>query len=443
MIKENDAVQSTARIATTGIVFGNGSKMIEVISDSGTHKGLGLAFWDGKKVTTGARFTHMGEVYEPATIDPGMLQAMRFPKITACVESPSKLLGDLSATIQRYSGLSEGSATLVAHFPPASWLIDATSTAPRLSIVGAETVGSRQLLRLLNCFCRHSLILTEVDVAGLSSLSKWRPTLIITQARLSAGVQRLFNTTRQRNVHVLRGRHIVNMYYAAATFTEPVNSPLPQSFSGIEIVMDPASSEPTILNPPDEQKIADDFQSRLLAYRFTNYSEVLGSRFDVEQFSFGLRELARSFGRCTPDTELRQKLIQHLAAQDAEIRSGRWTDLSTVTVEALLAACHQAGTNCVYAGEIAEMVQVILTGRGENRKVSAREAEARIRLLGLVPEPRDSRGFRLRLTQIVRRRVHELAYSLHAPTTDGGSVRCEDCIRHGKTNGVPKKERLE
>jgi hypothetical protein len=422
------SLQNARRIATTGEIFENG-KMLEVVSCGGDYKRLNLAFWDGQSVRVGPRFRCMGGVYEPATTDHRILQALKFPKLAAPDEPPRKLLGDISATLQRYSSLGENSANLVAYFTLGSWVIDAIPTAPRLSMLGTETVGSRQLLRLLNCFCRHSLILTEVDAAGLSSLSmKWQPTLLIKQPRLSASLQRLLRATRQRYVHVPRRGRLLDVFCAVATFTDFGNSCVPQNLSGIEIPVDSSCSEPAILKESEEREIANHFQDRLLAYRFTNHNKVLSSTFDVQHFTFGMRELAQSFGRCTPgDAELQQNLIQLLAAQDAEIRSEKWTDVSTVIVEALLAACHEKGVKCVYVGEIAETVEVILTGRGENRTVSAKEVAERIRALGLVTEPRDSRGFKLRLNQVVRRRVHDFAYALAAPTIEAGVISCMDC----------------
>lgn len=112
---------------------------------------------------------------------------------------------------------------------------------------------------------------------------------------------------------------------------------------------------------------------------------------------------------------------------NAEILSERWVDPTTVVIDSLLAACHQAEKTQMYVGEIAQDVEVILGGRGDYRKIEAREVGHRIKQLGLVTEARNSKGFRLVLTQPVRRRVHELARSLAVPTIQNSVVRCEDC----------------
>jgi hypothetical protein len=415
-------------IATTGEIFGDG-KILEVVSDSDNDKRLSLASWDGRRATIGQRFECGGRVYEPATIDPGILQALRFPKGTAPFGSAGQLLGEISATVQDYTGLAHDFAILVAHFGIGSWLVDTLPTAPRLSILGPETVARAQLLRLLNCICRHALTLTEVDVAGVSSLPmRWRPTLLIEQPTLSVPLQRLLSAARKRNIHVLRRDRLVDMFCAVATFTELGAHGASKTFSGIEIPVGPPERKLTILNDSDERKIAEYFQAKLLRYRFANHSKVLNSTFDPGGLTFPVRELATSIGRCTPDdTELQQQVIRLLTPQDAEIQSERWTELNTVVIEALLAACHEAKKRVLYVAEIAEAAEVILMGRGENRTVGAREVGARLRLLGLATEPRDSRGFRLCLTEVIRRRVHELAHALTVPTLEDGVVRCVHC----------------
>jgi len=187
--------------------------------------------------------------------------------------------------------------------------------------------------------------------------------------------------------------------------------------------MGPAFREPEHLSDSQEEKIAETLQAKLLGYRLTSHRKVVRSTFDVPQFSLKMRELARSMGRCTPESpELQQKLVHVLSQQDAEINSERRTDLNTILVEVVLAGCHEASQQHLYIGDITRDAMALLEDRGERRHVEAREVGARLRVLGLSTEPRDSKGFRLRLSPLVRVRVHELAYSLVAPTIESGAV---------------------
>jgi hypothetical protein len=225
----------------------------------------------------------------------------------------------------------------------------------------------------------------------------------------------------------------VGLPCAVATFTEPGNTS--QNFASVEVPVNPSSSELPILTESEEQEIAKQFQDRLLAYRFRNRSKVLSSTFDAQRFTLGVRELAQAFGRCAPDDpELQQELVHVLSAQDTEIRSGRWTDLNTILLEVILAGCHEAGRQYLYVGDIAKDVQALLEDRGERRQVEPREVGARLRGAGLVTEPRDSKGFRLRLSQLVRGQVHKLARSIAAPTIEARAVSCPDCRADGRTN---------
>jgi hypothetical protein len=244
-------------------------------------------------------------------------------------------------------------------------------------------------------------------------------------------MQRLLSAARHRKIHILRKGRLQDMFCAVATFTD---GHAPKTSSGIHVPMGPVCREPDTLSDSEEEKIAETFQAKLLGYRLANHSKVLRSTFDVPQFSLEMREQARSMGRCTPDdTDLQQELVHVLSAHDAEIRSERWTDVNTILVEVILAGCHEADRQHLYIGEIAKDVRALLEDRGERRQVEPREVGERLRGAGLIAE-RVSKGFRLRLSQVVRRRVHELAYSIDAPTIEAGAVSCPDCRAEGRTN---------
>jgi hypothetical protein len=93
-----------------------------------------------------------------------------------------------------------------------------------------------------------------------------------------------------------------------------------------------------------------------------------------------------------------------------------------VIIEAILVHCREAKMQSVYVGAIAEMAQKILEGRGESRRLDPGETGRRIRNLGFSAEPRDARGVKLRLTNEVCVRAHELAHRFDVP-----AVRECDC----------------
>lgn len=194
----------------------------------------------------------------------------------------------------------------------------------------------------------------------------------------------------------------------------------------LEISLLPARQRLPVLDEAVLEKIAEDFQARMLGYRLANFSKVLNSTFDAPALTPSLRELARNLSACTSDDpELRAQVPEFLCAQDKEMRSAAWLDLNNIIIEALLAFIHEAKEHSVYVGEIAGAVETILGDRGEERKLEPRAIGARLEALGLITEPRDRKGIRLVLSADVSRRVHELAHHFSVPSVRDGMKRCD------------------
>jgi len=198
-----------------------------------------------------------------------------------------------------------------------------------------------------------------------------------------------------------------------------------------------------ILDNAMRQKIANDFQPKLLTYRLANFLKVLNSVFDAPELTSSMQELAKSLSACTPsDPDLQAQVPELLRNQDREIRSAAWLDLNVVIVEAILAFLHEAREDSVYVAEITRTAEAILSRRGENRELEPRAVGARLGVLGLITEPRDSKGIRLVLTGGVSRRVHELAYSLSVPSIHHGARRCPVCRAPSPKETASKKDAL-
>jgi hypothetical protein len=390
---------------------------------------LDLLFWDGRTTTKGARVRHDGRVYEAAHCRPGLWRAMTLPVGTATYGSTRELSAAICAAVRQYAGLDGRLTVLISRFVLCSWLIGSGPTALRLSILGRETTGGLQLMQLLRCICRRPLILTDVDRAAFRSLPmEWHPTLLIQQPQLDTRLERLLNSARRRDVNVPQGGRLLDLHCTVATYTQFPCVRAVGGFVGIEVPVHPATCNLAILNQSVEKKIAGLFQPQLLRYRLMNYQKASCSAFDVAEFKSPMQETARCMTACTPDDrDLQDEVLQLLKQPGIDHPVDRWTDPNCAVIEAVLARCHLGQSDSVYVGQIAHDVEVILTGRGENFHVNARDVGERLRMLGLFTEPRDSKGFRLALTAEVRGRIHELARDFSVPTLDGGAERCGDC----------------
>jgi hypothetical protein len=169
------------------------------------------------------------------------------------------------------------------------------------------------------------------------------------------------------------------------------------------------------------------FQPQLLAYRSMNIAKVREAEFDLPGFASPIRILARVLGSCIVDApELQAGLAPLLEEQQEKIRAEHWIDLRCVVIEALLFDCHAGGKDLLYVGEITRNACTILKGRGESAPLKPRATGHILRSLGLSPK-RIAKGFAIRLTDGVRRRIHRLARDHDVAAVQEGVARCAHC----------------
>jgi hypothetical protein len=147
--------------------------------------------------------------------------------------------------------------------------------------------------------------------------------------------------------------------------------------------------------------------------------------------SFSVRELGRNLAACTPANEsLQEEVLSALRTQDQASQVSRWATMDTAIIESILAFAHDNDLQ-PYVGEITHRASVILKERGGPSDLNPRAVAPQLRLMQLWPEPRDRKGYRLLLTEPVRRRVHELAFAYGVPSVQDGKVRCQLCKPSG------------
>jgi hypothetical protein len=425
------AATITRPIATTGKAFADGS-MIELIG--GAHDGnLALMLWDGAKEIIGVRVEHHGQLYEPAPINSSVLQQLILP--TRCFPhgSTREFLAEICKLIANLVGLQEKPASLAARIVLCSALIDAVPVAPALMIVGPDIARGNQFVTLLRCLCRHALPLTGVTPAAFCSLSSGaRFTYLISQATVSDKLRKLLNDASSRDRKIpFRGR-LLDLFGVQVIHSESVLAGDSWPPRSIQISMIPTGQEPPIFDSDAQHRITEEFQAKLLYFRRAHLGAARKLQFDASKFIFALRDLARTIAAATPDdTELQAEVSELLQEQDQEIRSERWTALSSVALEAVLVAGQESPGGDIYVADLAEIAQEILRRRGEMKaEIQPAVLGKTLKVLGFVSEPRDAKGKKLRLTEAVRSRAQQVARDFGCPQfEDGASV---NAIQQGK-----------
>lgn len=408
---------------TTGEYFPDGVAVEPVRDESGA---IVLLCCDGERTNIAPQVEVRGRVYQPAALDQTFARALRIPRGTAPFGTAKQLVQGISRVVAEYTRLTENFVTAVTRFVLATWVVSSLQAAPWLSIRGRDTAVANTLIRLLRCFCRRGLLLG--DVRGLDSLPwDWGLTLILAHPRLGPEVERLLLAARQRDGYIVRGGRLINVYGPIATYGDY------QNFGGgmlapIEIPVLPTALPLPSLQREAEDRIADEFQAKLLAFRLSNSRRVSEFSLSVSTLPAPVAEVGRSLIACTPDDpELQIEIIKALQTQHAAMRAAAWTDLDVVLAEALLFYCHEGKVDCVYVGDVGKTAMSILAGRGEPLKLAPKNVAARLRLLGVHIEARDKRGYRVLLTQALSRQLHGLARSFDAPTLQDEQVRCDQC----------------
>jgi hypothetical protein len=411
-------------VFTTGEYFPDGSAVEPVRNESGA---VALLCCDGERTSIAPQVEVHGRVYLPAALDQTFARALRMPRGTAPFGTPKQLVQEISRVLTQYTALPDIFLTVVTRFVLATWFAPSLQIAPWLSLRGRNTALANTLIRLLRCFCRRALLLS--DPRGIDSLPmNWGLTLILGQPRLGPETERLLLAARQRDGYIVRGGRLIHAYAPIVTCGD-----YESGFGGgmlvpTEVPVGPAAVLLPQLEREDEERIAEEFQEKLLGYRLANSRRVPGHSLDISALDPSLREVGLSLAACTPDDpELQTEIVKALQTQHAAMRASTWADVDVVLVETLLFYWHEGKKDCVFVGEVGETAVRILAGRGERLELAPKTVGTKLRLLGIPIEPRKAQGYPILLTHALSRQLHWLARNLDAPSVQDEEARCDEC----------------
>ncbi len=402
-------------IATAGEVFTDGV-MIELIAGVNPEHPQ-LMLWDGSTEITGTVVEYRGQQYEPAKIEASILRQLTLPARCCPHGSTREFLTEICNLMKNLVGLDDKSASLAARIVLCCAVVDALSIAPALVITGPDTARASRLVTLLRCLCWRPISLTSVTPASFCSLaSGMRYTFLISQGSVSEKLRELLDDSSNRDQKIpFRGR-LLDLFGVQVIQSDSflVADSLP--LRSIQISAKPTKVALPAFDQDAQQRIATEFQGKLLSFRRANLGAARRLNFDASKFSSALKDLARSLAAATPeDARLQDEVFELLREEDTESRSARWTDLNVIAVEAVLTAYEESPGEAVYVAELPNIAQALLNGRGEDSTIDRGAFGKRLKSLGFVTEPRDARGKKLRLTETVRSRALQLARDLDIP----------------------------
>ena len=418
-MKRNEHTATTAAvacpIATAGEVFADGA-MIELVAGANPEHPQ-LMLWDGSTEIIGTVVEYRGQQYEPAKIEASILRQLTLPGRCCPHGNTREFLMEICKLVTTLVGVDERTASLVARIVLCSAIIDAVPIAPALLITGPESARANRLVSLLRRLCWHSIPLTSVTPASFVSLANGvRYTYVISQASVSNKLQKLLDDASRRDQKIPSRGGLLDLFGVQVIQDDSVLADDSSPLRSIQISVTPSETALPAFDQDAQRRIAREFQAKLLSFRRSNLGAAERLNFEASKFSSALRELSRSLAAATPDdTELQAEVFELLREEDAESRSARWTDLSAITVEAVLVAWKESPGGAVYVSELSNLAQAILSGRGEDSAIDPGAIGKRLKALGFATEPRDANGRKLRLSEAVHDRALKLARDLDIP----------------------------
>jgi len=420
----------TPAIKIYGAVFPN--LLVEAVVDPKRPEQLRMQTWNGRRSAAAPRVLYQGRTYVAGPIKGGLTQAVRFPFGSRPFGSVASLVSATRELFSRYANPSADAAGILTAFSFASWFVDCLPLAPVLVLVGPESEVS-QILRLLGCTCRRSLLLGDVDMAALATLpAQLAPTLLLDQRGLRPGVTRVLLASRNRHFRVARGKRFLELY-GAKVFTADAGS---MAAPGIEVCISPSAHPRPLLTEAAEEEIATDLQAKLLRYRMVNHRRVRNAKVDCEKFFPMTCEEAHAWLAPLCDCpDLRDTISDYLLEISQEAAGHRFTDLRCVVSEGALSFCHEPDRQQFFIRELAERTNALLKGRHAETELTDKKVGSVLRDLGIRGQ-RVTAGYKVLLSEAIRERIHSIARSYQVLSIQDGVVRCQHCSGSGEKEPV-------
>jgi hypothetical protein len=331
------------------------------------------------------------------------------------------LFNRLAEFIAKFSGMDEEEAALLAFFSLSSFFCDCFTMAPSLLLFG-EPLAAISLLRILACVCRHSVLSIGSSASALPP--ELHPTRFIAQS--DARVERQFVGFQFSGFSVLNAQP-QQLNGASVIYVGDSEPNTPFAENCLRLWVSPANRS---FGPWEEEPEAAEItrlQNQLVRYRLENYSKVKTCQFAVPEFCGITGEHARTLGRCIVDApDLQARVTALLRTRNDAEQTESAGKLDAVVVEALLVACHERKTS-VHVGEIAILVNAILTRDGEAVELSAKQVGGRMKRLGFRTIKLDSGGRGIYLLNGECRRIHQLARAVRAAAVRETLPACPHC----------------
>ncbi len=399
----------------------------EIIRDPKNPQKLKILLWKRGVATIHENLTWDGCEFVPVELHPSVLEEVALPScVSPVAENAQQLIDDISNCIGQYIDIEQDELVLASHFVLATWFPDVLPVAPYLSVAGPYGAGKSTFVSLFHSLCRRAIRVVDLTPPTLYRLPKSIVcTLLIdefscgTRSSEKNAVLSMLRSGTTRVGGVFRGERLYKTFCAKVLASRQGWQDAALSSRCITIALRPTRKDLRVLDHDLLQKIADEFQPRLFAYRLRHYWEIQ-KHFQIATPDFlpRTKDLARALSAPLLGDRLKiNELFSALARQDHEAMLNRFSEPEWVVAIALYRESHRAEKHLTM-GSLALTVADVIAANGETYSLSPRALGEHVRAFGLRTCQLGNQGRGLILSQHVRLQMHEIALGMGINRSD-------------------------
>lgn len=340
-----------------------------------------------------------------------------------------ELFDSILALLQKHVMLPKKECSILAYWSIATWFTDYLPFLPTVVITGTASAADL-LLRTLVAVCRRPVLLADVNPAVVRALplAELKPTLLIREPQLSKRTAALLDACSHPGYLVHGGKDFQQVYCAKCIYVGEFAKD--HLFASNSIHLHVSENSLGALYVLPTEGTIEDFQNRLLAYRFRAHDRVAASNFRVAGFRPEVCAIAQVLGApIVGDAELQRGVIELLKERDEQSRGERASGQHGVVLRAVLSHCHQPDRQHVLVREIATTANEIYREEGESLKISNETVGHVLKSLGLYTRRLGNTGRGLMLDKATQSRVHELGRASEVLPDGSGVPACGHCYK--------------
>ena len=428
----NPRAVASHNVATAGEIFPNAT--VDLVADPSNSYRLNLLLWDGSSATVAPRIEYGSSTYEPIALEPSLVHAVQWPKCSIRYGSTRNLFDRVLSLITQHVDIQNTYARLLTYFVFSTWFPDRLSLSPGFAILGAADSEGVQLLKLLRCLCRRSILLAEASHASLLTLPlHLSPSLLMNRPMITRQLRNFLSTSNRRGLGTVKGGKVLEVCCPKAIYFGM--DELPQGIASvmIQVALSSSPNRTTVLKEEVLNDVTAELQGKMLAYRLASYSKVQATHLRGMNFTHQTREIAMNLAACiVDDAELAGGVVPLLKEQDDHVRGQPDRKLDAAILGAVLACLHEKKSDRVQVKGITALANTLLRAQGEI--VEYRPEEVGHRLDGFsLWRTRQNEGMFLLLGRDTSRLVHRLAFGYGVGWDVKAAVGCPECQLLGES----------